>query len=150
LDQDLRLALGRSWLGITRRGDKVFGCLHGSVDSLNDRTTAVRASRMQIAYIDGGDCYGADAVGVVVFRGPKPADIINYYLEVSRVQTDLLCDRPSWLTVGVAYDTTDDNLRTSWLVKTRSIAAKCDSTASLADTQIVFALPRPHQLQPNP
>jgi hypothetical protein len=130
LDSALRIELGRNWLGITRDGDKVFGCLHGSVTRFGDSTVAVRATSMQMAYIDGGDCYGTDAVGIVSFVGPKPADIVDYYLDLSRREAKMFCLRPGWLMVGTAYDTDGGRLRTSWTVRTPDAAAKCAAGSS--------------------
>lgn len=98
---------------------------------------------MQLAYIDGGDCYGPDAVGILAFAGPKPDDVVKYYLGVVRAQQGLLCPRRDWLIVGIAYDTTDSKLRTSWVARTTASNADCsDSTKLLNAEQVNFSLPR--------
>lgn len=98
---------------------------------------------MQLAYVDGGDCYGPDAVGIIGFFGPKPEDAVAYYLDVARRQRGLFCPRPDWLMVGAAYDTTNGQLRTSWIVRTPVASTACRASTYLPSTQVEIDLSRP-------
>ncbi len=141
LSSSIKRELSRSWLGITRRNDNVFGCLHGSVIRMPDSSLAVLASRVQLAYVHGGDCYGPDAVGIVGFFGPKPTDFISYYLDIAERQRRLLCGGRIWLVIGAIYDTTGGQLRTSWLARTPSNIRACQDSGYLPTHQVVFDLP---------